>query len=284
MTRTARSAKLSLHIAEPFVEVHPDDASRLGLEPAGIARLSNELGEMLARVVITDRVHPGTAFAPIHWTAQTASKGRVDVLVPSLTDPISGQPASKQADVNIAPLKPAWYGFAVSTAEPEPATLYWAKAKTAAGWQIELASSEPPEDWVAYARTLFAAPEADPIVVEDARRGLTRVALMQGDRLVGALFTAPDPVAVSRGHLRGLIGTENAVGALAGRPDAGLPDPGPTVCACFGVGMNTILGAVAGGAVSVEAVGAALKAGTNCGACRPEIAALLPQSKPIAAE
>ena len=54
------------------------------------------------------------------------------------------------------------------------------------------------------------------------------------------------------------------------------PDPGPTLCSCFGVGVNTILTAIeTDGLMSVEAVGAALSAGTNCGSCRPEIAALL---------
>jgi assimilatory nitrate reductase catalytic subunit len=52
-------------------------------------------------------------------------------------------------------------------------------------------------------------------------------------------------------------------------------DPGPTVCACFSVGANTISAAIKSGCSSVDAVGAKLKAGTNCGSCRPEIAKLL---------
>jgi assimilatory nitrate reductase catalytic subunit len=60
---------------------------------------------------------------------------------------------------------------------------------------------------------------------------------------------------------------------VGARSDA--PDPGPTVCACFSVGANTIRTAIQGGCDSVEAVGRALKAGTNCGSCRPEIARLV---------
>ncbi|MEL6583716.1 MAG: molybdopterin-dependent oxidoreductase [Pseudomonadota bacterium] len=283
MTRTSRSSKLSLHIAEPFVEVHPNDAKALGVTPAGLVRLSTKHGEMIARALVTDRGRPGELFAPIHWTAQTASAGRVDALVPGATDPISGQPASKSAAVEIEALKPAWFGFAVSVAKPAPEALYWARARTTKGWQVELAGTEPPEDWVEAARSLFGADTAQPIVVEDRTRGIVRVAFVEEGRLIGALFTAPDPVALSRGHVRNLLGEGNAAHALAGRPDAGLPDPGPTVCACFGVGLNTILDAISGGAVTVDAVGAALKAGTNCGACRPEIAALLPEQS-IAAE
>jgi assimilatory nitrate reductase catalytic subunit len=42
------------------------------------------------------------------------------------------------------------------------------------------------------------------------------------------------------------------------------------------VGVNQIVSAIRdGGAISVDAVGEALKAGTNCGSCRSEIRRLL---------
>jgi assimilatory nitrate reductase catalytic subunit len=47
------------------------------------------------------------------------------------------------------------------------------------------------------------------------------------------------------------------------------------VCACLKVGARTIGKARAAGAVTVEAVGAATGAGTNCGSCRVEIARIL---------
>jgi assimilatory nitrate reductase catalytic subunit len=68
---------------------------------------------------------------------------------------------------------------------------------------------------------------------------------------------------------------------LAGRAGDDQPDPGAIVCACFDVGVNTILAAIADqGLTSVEAIGAALQAGTNCGSCRPELAALLANAHP----
>ena len=38
MTRTGLSPRLSTHIAEPFVEIHPDDAARLRLEQGTLAQ------------------------------------------------------------------------------------------------------------------------------------------------------------------------------------------------------------------------------------------------------
>ena len=62
---------------------------------------------------------------------------------------------------------------------------------------------------------------------------------------------------------------------LLGKPLAG-EDPGRAVCACFGVGVNTLRQAIRDGQLgSVEAIGEALRAGTNCGSCIPELQSLL---------
>ena len=62
---------------------------------------------------------------------------------------------------------------------------------------------------------------------------------------------------------------------LAGRPADARADIGPIVCSCLGVGRNQIAAEALKGARDVETIGKRLKAGTNCGACRPEIAKLL---------
>jgi assimilatory nitrate reductase catalytic subunit len=47
------------------------------------------------------------------------------------------------------------------------------------------------------------------------------------------------------------------------------------VCSCFQVGENAILQAIEAGCHSVEALSDALKCGSNCGSCLPEVRALL---------
>jgi NADH-quinone oxidoreductase subunit G len=49
---------------EAFLEVHPDDASRLGLEDGKSARLRTERGETELPVRVTDEIAPGSAFVP----------------------------------------------------------------------------------------------------------------------------------------------------------------------------------------------------------------------------
>jgi assimilatory nitrate reductase catalytic subunit len=275
MTRTALSPRLTQHIAEPFVEIHPADAAGLGLAPATLARVTSPQGQAILRVSITDRVAPGQVFAPMHWTGETAPTGRVDALVAAVTDPVSGQPESKASVVAIAALNPAWYGFAVSIGPQSPDATYWARARHAGGWRSELAGMERPQDWEAYARALFDLPDATCLSVEDRVRGTHRLALMEGGRTLAAFFAAPEPVQLARGHLADQVGQGGAA-LLAGRPGAGVADPGPTICACLNVGLNTITAAIAAQNLrSVEQIGAALQAGTSCGSCRPELAALL---------
>ncbi|MFN3273063.1 MAG: molybdopterin-dependent oxidoreductase [Paracoccus sp. (in: a-proteobacteria)] len=273
MTRTGLSPRLSQHLAEPFLEIHPQDAASLGLAPASLAQVTSPHGTAILRVLISDRTAPGHPFAPIHWTGETAPTGRIDALIPGLTDPHSGQPASKSAAVAIRPFAARWFGYAISRTPLRPDCAYWAAAPIAAGTQYELAGTAAPGDWTAWATALMGAPPSAEL--SDPARGITRLAFTEQGRLTAALFIAPDPVLLSRSHLAKALQTDNPA-VLAGQPGADQPDPGPTICACLNVGLNTILRAMTTQhLISVEAIGAALGAGTNCGSCRPELAALL---------
>jgi NADH-quinone oxidoreductase subunit G len=49
---------------EPFLEVHPDDAARLGLEDGARARIRTEAGRAELEVRVTDGIHAGAGFVP----------------------------------------------------------------------------------------------------------------------------------------------------------------------------------------------------------------------------
>ncbi|MGO7501198.1 hypothetical protein ACC681_38425, partial [Rhizobium ruizarguesonis] len=78
-------------------------------------------------------------------------------VVAPITDPVSGQPASKNVAVAVRPLRATHYGFAVSATKPAtPDAAYWALEKAAGGWRLELAFGENVEDWTAWCRAVFA--------------------------------------------------------------------------------------------------------------------------------
>jgi assimilatory nitrate reductase catalytic subunit len=282
MTRTGKSARLSAHIAEPFAEFHPRDALEIGVVPAGLVEIESPLGRAVVRALVTDRQARGSLFAPMHWNDQYAAKARIDALVPPVTDKVSGQPASKNVAVAARPFKAALYGFAVSRAKPEALdAAYWALAKAEGGWRLELAFDAAVGDWTGWCRRVFTLPEAvEPLGYADRQGGEIRLAFFDGPHLLAAFFLAREPVAVARNWAIAQLAAEHTnlrkrFSLVAGRPAADRPDPGATVCACFGVGVNQIITAVRAGCHGVEAIGATLKAGTNCGSCRGEIRGLV---------
>ncbi|MEM7487513.1 MAG: molybdopterin-dependent oxidoreductase [Pseudomonadota bacterium] len=273
MTRTAKAPRLSRHLAEPYLQIHPADAGRLGLAPADIARVRGPRASALLRVLVSDDVPEGAPFAPMHWTGETAPAARIGPLVAGITDPVSGQPESKASAVAIDRFAAAWHGFAVSTRAFRPDTAYWARMRTDRGWRAELAGDAGVTDWTAFAHDLFDLTEA-PEIVRDDRRGTTALSFRDGGILSAALFVAPGPVAVARDFVADRLGRP-AEALLAARPGADRPDPGPTVCSCAGVGRNTLLAALARTGPDLDRLCAATGAGTTCGSCRPEIADLI---------
>ncbi|MEQ9138096.1 MAG: molybdopterin-dependent oxidoreductase [Thalassobaculum sp.] len=282
LTRTGLSPRLSAHLAEPFAEIHPADARRIGAAEAGLLRIESDRGAILVRALVTDRVPSGSVFVPMHWTDRFASAARVDAVIPPATDPHSGQPGSKSATVRVTPYAAAWYGFAVLADRPRAVdAAYWALARARDGWKLELADAAPVSNWAAWIRTLIGIADSDPAVqvlaYRDAKAGIHRFAAFRDDRLIGALFVGPDPVAVSRTWAAERLGDGPAeprqrYAILAGRAGGDQPDPGAIVCSCFAVGVNRIVAAIAGqGCASVNEIGAATNAGTNCGSCRAEI-------------
>jgi assimilatory nitrate reductase catalytic subunit len=281
MTRTGRSARLSGHHAEPFVQIHPLDAARFGLALGDLAEVATAAARVVVRLEITDTVTPGQVFVPMHWGSVFASNARVCSLIPAAVDPISGQPELKAAPVRVRCYAPKWYGFALSRAPLAlPATSYRAVSRGTGYWRYELADEDLPASWPEWADTMLG-PRASRIELSDVAGGRYRGANVDGERLQACVFVATAKWLPSRNWLATLFGSPKLSDAdrlaiLAGRAPKGTLEAGPVVCSCFAVGRSTLLRAIRGDKlVSVEQIGKALRAGTNCGSCIPELKGLL---------
>src|SRR5262249_2263006 len=151
---------------------------------------------------------------------------------------------------------------------------WWARVAVAHGVGYLLASNDDPSIWGRFSRTWCEGELAE---YSDSSRGLYRMAGFVEGRLDRCLFVGPAASGPKWDAIKALFENE-ALGAhqrraiLSGKSTDGLADPGTVICACFGVGLNVIRAAIAGGlAVSVEDIGVALRAGTNCGSCLPEL-------------
>ena len=284
MTRTGLSPRLASHVLEPFVEVHPDDADAHSLKHGGFARLRSPHGECVLKVMVSAGQQRGALFAPIHWSAETASSARVGDLVAPATDPVSGQPESKATPVAIMPATFAFHGFALTRAPlTAPAQTWWTRVAVRNGHGLLLASNAPATRWRALARDLFAGNELAELV--DDPGGLYRAGAFAEGRLAGYLLIGPTGAlprwdTVKRLFEAGPVGETDRGILLSGKSSDGLHDPGPLICACFDIGFNTIRARIADGtAASVEEIGMALGAGTNCGSCRPELKRIVNREK-----
>ena len=221
---------------------------------------------------------------PIHWNDQFTSLGRVGAVVNAVVDSISGQPEFKHTPVRIIPYAPAWHGFLLSRRKLELThTSYWSRAIGDGFYRYEIAGDQETDDWPAWARTLLCATEPDTNWVEYLDKGLKqyRGVRLVSNRVESCIFIAPSHQLPSRSWLEGLFAKQilndlERKGLLSGRAPVGQIDQGRVICACFQVGVNTITDAIqTQGLTTPEAIGNALKAGTNCGSCVPEIRELL---------
>ena len=281
MTRTARSARLMAHIPEPYVEIHPDDALTYGITPDGLARIVSAHGEMLARVKLSADQRVGSVFVPLHWNDTLARRARADALVNPIADPISGQPEFKHTPVRVEAYRVAWHGFVLSRVPLAiDACDYRVQVKGESYWRYELAGEQATGAWPKRAREWLGA-DGEWLEFEDAKGGRYRAACIADDRLEACLFIAPTHELPPRSWLQALFGQESLrpeerLGLLAGRSPAGTVLEGVVVCACFGVGRERILSAIKRDRLATaQAIGAKLKAGTNCGSCVPELKALI---------
>ncbi len=282
MTRTGLSPRLGQHLPQPFVEIHPDDAAQAGIADGGFARVATDLGQCILKAVVSERQQRGMLFAPIHWSDETASFSRVGALVAPFTDPYSGQPENKATPAAIEPYHYAQRGFALSRAPLNfPKNVWWARVAVTGGYGYLFASNAALESWQEWGAAVNEQSEFAEYL--DLSQGIYRTAKLAGERLDLCLFVEPSAGTSDWGAAKALLvvdalSDDQRRTLLSGKSTDGLANAGPIVCACFGVGRNTICDAIAGGAKTHVEIGAQLKAGTNCGSCIPELKRLVAEN------
>ncbi|GGF06162.1 nitrate reductase [Aliidongia dinghuensis] len=293
MTRTGLVPRLMSHRDEPRLALHPDDARRLGVDAGDLVRVTTAEGTAMFKAEPSAEQRPGELFAAMHWTDDFTASGPADRLVQGATDPVSGQPELKATAAAVEKVRARWRGLLVRRAGGAlPRDFYWARVPVERGQAYELAGWDALPDGAAleaFAAALLAAPVgAERLEAVDARRGTYRYALLVEGRLEAWLILseAEGAVVPARSLVAAQLGERvpdgSRVGVLAGAA-RNAPSVGRIVCSCFAVGIDTLRRAIAAdGLASVAEIGAALKAGTNCGSCIPELKGLLEATEAVA--
>jgi assimilatory nitrate reductase catalytic subunit len=287
MTRTGKSPRLADHTPEPYGEIHPQDAAKQGISDGALMAITSRWGNAIVRVQISEQQRPGSVFVAMHWCAPYAQHGRINTLVNPAVDPFSGQPESKHTPVQVTPYKPTWHGFILTRQPLDSAVLatcsYWVRVRGQACWRYEMAGDTTPADWRDWTESMMGEKQIlEWLEYRDAAVGRYRCAGVDRSKLQFCLFVGPSKELPPRRWLSNLfaddLDDDQRRSLLSGGPSSGHKDSGHTVCACFSVGLNTLVAAISKqGLITTEALGGALKAGTNCGSCIPELQTIIRQ-------
>nr|MBC8273826.1 formate dehydrogenase subunit alpha [Chloroflexota bacterium] len=72
-TMTLRTPKLVDEVSHGFVEVNPEDATKVGVKNKDMVTLETRRGSIEAEVKVTDQVPPGLLFIPFHFPDSCAN-------------------------------------------------------------------------------------------------------------------------------------------------------------------------------------------------------------------
>ena len=95
-TMTRRCQTLHRETPDAIMELNPADAKTLGVQEGERLRATTRRGSIEPRVHVTDRVHQGTVFIPLHFMENAANR-----LTNAALDPISKTPEYKACAVKL---------------------------------------------------------------------------------------------------------------------------------------------------------------------------------------
>ncbi|MFI7598149.1 molybdopterin oxidoreductase family protein [Actinoplanes sp. NPDC049681] len=107
-TKTARAPELNAAAPDVWVELHPEDAAKLGIAEGDLVGIASRRGGIEARARISG-IRPGVVFVPFHYgyfdiNAEDRTPRAANELTLTAWDPVSKQPLFKVAAVRVAGL------------------------------------------------------------------------------------------------------------------------------------------------------------------------------------
>ncbi|MDP5237926.1 molybdopterin-dependent oxidoreductase [Uliginosibacterium sp. 31-16] len=300
MSRTGKTARLYAHVDEPRIELNKADIGRRGLRDGDLVRVRSRRGSIILRAHATEEVRPGHAFIAMHWGRNVLSSAGVNELTLNNIDPYSKQPELKHAAVQIEKIELPHQALLMRSAvyaevanglalERAAALEPWLRkfdyaAVSLAGRDfaivvLRIAHSTPiPAEWLEQLDVLMDLQGEHCMAYADARRGVSKKALVEEGMLTGLRLTGET---AAGGWLKELMIERASIDTVRRWLFAPLPKApvssigrGRIVCNCLNVSENEIRSAVADGK-DLAALQDALKCGTSCGSCVPELKRLV---------
>ena len=279
MTRTGKSKTLAKHTGEPFVTIHPQDATTYHINNDELVCVKSEFGEVTVPAKIDESVQQGDVFIPIHWTQMTAKTANVANCFSSDVDPLSGQPESKFVPVTLTKVQPTQFIQIFSREEIELTSDYWAKIKIDQGFEYKSCSFDAESDPYPTARKMSNA-LGDWSYFENSFSGLKTALCIKDEQLQFVAFFADYKPEINSDWIESLFVKPSVTSSTLSRVLSANVEPeflnGRTICSCFKIGESQIIDAIKNDDMqTVEDLGQHLKCGTNCGSCKSELRSLI---------
>ena len=291
MSRSGIVPRLHAHAPEPAIEMHPRDMERRGINDGDLVRLKGKRGSLVLRAAASSTLRPAQTYIPMHWGGRYMSGLGVNALTLPANDPVSRQPELKHAAVQVEKFVTGWQLVAMrrddagslhAALQPwlarfDHATLTLAGRESGVVVLRAWGGADTPSPTPELLAELAAAMGLDGprmLAFDDARRGIAKRALIEDERLAGALLCKETRAAdwlldlIARGGSTAEL-RKWLFAPLATPPAAG-PARGRIVCNCFDVSENEIRAELAAG-LDLAALQAKTGCGSNCGSCLPEL-------------
>jgi assimilatory nitrate reductase catalytic subunit len=300
MSRTGQVAQLYNHVDEPRVEVHADDLARRGLADGDLVHIKSRRGDIVLRAHASAAQRPGSAFIAMHWGRNMLSNSGANALTAGRVDPYSRQPELKHAAVQIARANLTHHALLLRTEASDEAAVSAALSRAEAlapllarfayaslsltgrerpALVLRIAHDAPiPDEWLADVDRVCGLDHPACLAYRDARRDITKRALIEDGLLTGIRLTGETAAA---NWLRDvMIGRQPTTElrrwlfAPLVTPPVATVSRGRIVCNCLDVAEPDITREIAGGADLVS-LQQSLRCGTSCGSCVPELKRML---------
>ena len=319
MSRTGTLGRLFGHVPEPVLQMHPQDMARKSLADGDLVRVASQRGSLLVPVQASDELAPTQVFMAMHWGSEVLSGqgtdgqplAGVNALTTSAYCPSSKQPEFKHAAVKVDKLDLPWTLLALAWLPPESAhtarqklvalmpqlafatCVPFGRERTGLLFRAAHATS-PGEGLLCQVEAALGLDGVDILRYCDTKRGQRRALNLHHDgaqTLLQGFMLAGDTGAEAwiSTLLKDSLPTQQFGQALLapGRvPPVPVVANGHQVCTCFNVtdvAIDRFLSTCdAAPPDRLSALQSALKCGTNCGSCVPQLQRLVRQASPRA--
>ena len=303
MSRTGTIPQLFGHCPEPAIEMHPRDMERLGLADGDLVRVRSRRGELLIQARASEQISRTHTFLAMHWGEEFLGGAEgVNTLTLREFCPLSKQPELKHAAVDIERAHFPWRLVAMAWL-PERALQAQQQLRASmrefpfavcvpfgtdrTGVLFRAAALQPAAASVlAQIENLLELDSVDALRYADPRRGRTRTVRVCDDQMHG--FLLGGEIASELWMREWLLQQAPVRGLGAQLLQPGAVAPGLValrsrqVCSCFDVSESSIRETLAQTEGTAEQrlalLQGALRCGTNCGSCVPELQRLVRRS------